>query len=67
MSNIIAVKWLFLQKNEKLFLTAAYTNSITPGIWYSSYINVQICGVRRGRDHMVIGFTTTCAISAYRH
>jgi len=22
---------------------------------------------RRGRDHMVIGFTTTCAISAYHH
>jgi hypothetical protein len=21
----------------------------------------------RGRDHMVVGFTTTCAISAYRH
>ena len=22
---------------------------------------------RRGRDHMVVGFTTTCAISAYHH
>jgi hypothetical protein len=22
---------------------------------------------RRGRDRMVVGFTTTCAISAYRH
>jgi hypothetical protein len=22
---------------------------------------------RRGCDHMVVGFTTTCAISAYRH
>ena len=21
---------------------------------------------QRGRDHMVVGFTTTCAISAYR-
>jgi hypothetical protein len=21
----------------------------------------------RGRDHMVVGFTTTCAISAYRY
>jgi hypothetical protein len=21
----------------------------------------------RGRDHMVVGFTTTCAISAYHH
>jgi hypothetical protein len=24
-------------------------------------------GGRRGRDHMVVGFTTTCAISAYHH
>ena len=22
---------------------------------------------RRGRDRMVVGFTTTCAISAYQH
>jgi len=22
---------------------------------------------RRGRDPMVVGFTTTCAISTYRH
>jgi hypothetical protein len=24
-------------------------------------------GSRRGRDHMVVGFTTTCAISVYHH
>jgi len=24
-------------------------------------------GDSRGRDHMVVGFTTTCAISAYHH
>jgi len=24
-------------------------------------------GGRSGRDRMVVGFTTTCAISAYRH
>jgi hypothetical protein len=24
-------------------------------------------GERRGRDRMVVGFTTTCAISAYHH
>ena len=24
-------------------------------------------GGRHGRDHMVVGFTTTCAISAYHH
>ena len=26
-----------------------------------------ICMGRRGRDRMVVGFTTTCAISAYHH
>ena len=25
------------------------------------------CSGRCGRDHMVVGFTTTCAISAYHH
>jgi hypothetical protein len=29
-------------------------------------IHIHIRG-RRGRDCMVVGFTTTCAISAYRH
>ena len=24
-------------------------------------------GNRRGRDHMVVGYTTTCPISAYHH
>ena len=24
-------------------------------------------GIRHGRDHMIIGFTTTCAFSAYHH
>ena len=28
--------------------------------------NIYISG-RRGRDHMVVGFETTCAISAYHH
>jgi hypothetical protein len=35
---------------------------------------VDMCGPRalhsesrRGRDRMVVGFTTTCAISAYHH
>ena len=25
------------------------------------------CGGRRGCDHMIVGFTTTCVISAYHH
>ena len=27
----------------------------------------MLLGVRRGRDHMVVGFTTTRAISVYHH
>jgi len=29
--------------------------------------SLVLCGGRRGRDSMVVGFTTTCAISAYHH
>jgi len=29
--------------------------------------NLVSGGGRCGRDHMVVGFTTTCAISAYHH
>jgi len=29
--------------------------------------NLYMYGGRRGRDRMVVGFTTTCAISAYHH
>ena len=33
------------------------------------YIKKKLYGRkgRRGRDHMVVGFTTTCATSAYHH
>jgi hypothetical protein len=33
----------------------------------SDKVNVEACMVCRGHDHMVVGFTTTCAISAYLH
>ena len=29
--------------------------------------NSILCGGNHGRDRMVVGFTTTCAISAYHH
>ena len=39
--------------------------------WYETYISIKlytrIVGSRRGRDHMLIGFTTTYASSAYYH
>jgi hypothetical protein len=30
-------------------------------------VNTQIRAGRHGRDRMVAGFTTTCAMSAYHH
>ena len=30
-------------------------------------MSLDVYGCRRGRDRMVVGFTTTCAISAYHH
>ena len=30
-------------------------------------VHPHIVKSHRGRDHMVVGFTTTCAISAYHH
>ena len=39
--------------------------------WFASIVSSISKGERvelhRGCDHMVVGFTTTCAISAYRH
>ena len=35
---------------------------------HESHSHELIRGCRgRGRDHMVVGFKTTCAISAYHH
>ena len=36
-------------------------------MWYQSKMNATKQGGRRGRDYMVIGSTTTYAISAYHH
>jgi hypothetical protein len=30
-------------------------------------INLSLLWLYDGHDHMVVGFTTTCAISAYHH
>jgi hypothetical protein len=34
------------------------------------FLNIEMLGFfanERGRDHMIVEFTTTCAINAYRH
>jgi hypothetical protein len=36
-------------------------------IFYDLEASVQVSSGRRGRDHMVVGFTTTYVISAYHH
>ena len=36
-------------------------------IYVSTFITKIILGSSRGRDHTVVGFTTTCAINAYHH
>ena len=32
-----------------------------------AHMNIQLEELRRSHDRMVVGFTTTCAISAYHH
>ena len=36
-------------------------------MWFVFSIILYCSGGRRGRDRMVVGFTTTCAISAYHY
>jgi len=36
-------------------------------IKFGTFINVHRGRRGTGSDHMVVGFTTTCAISAYHH
>jgi hypothetical protein len=49
-------------KSEKIFMAygVQYSTNLLGFLPYHS-------GDRRGCDHMVVGFTTTCAISAYNH
>ena len=49
---------------RNLLLMTKYTNSENVKSVYN--VNVFLRG-RRGRDRMVVGFTTTCAISTYHH
>ena len=51
---------LFKTKGKCVYLCIRGTVS-------SSYKEMKNFGGLRGRDHMVVGFTTTCAISAYNH
>ena len=50
------------KSNRKIKKVACYLIVI-----FTFVLNINIYGVRRGRDRMVVGFATTCAISAYHH
>jgi len=60
-------KWVFFPKN-----TCIIFKTFKKRLW--KIVNKQTKQLlykhnrgHRGRDHMVVGFTTTCAISAYHH
>jgi hypothetical protein len=36
-------------------------------MYYQIYLLLKIPRGHRGRDRLVVGFTTTCVISAYHH
>jgi hypothetical protein len=42
-------------------------NIISAISWRSHMKRQVVLKVRRGRDRMVVGFTTICAINAYHH
>ena len=59
------------QKMVLALCSAIYTKGQMKGYIYACYIISKTASKysrgRRGHDGMVIGFTTTCAISAYHH
>jgi hypothetical protein len=59
-----------LYKQFQLVNLVCYNNEFIATcyvIWYSEWNAYNILQGRRGRDRMVVGFTTTYAISAYHH
>jgi hypothetical protein len=59
-----------LQPNHEvdMIMTGVMLHNITISIWLVNFmaLHMDIWG-RRGRDCMVVGFTTTYAIGAYHH
>jgi hypothetical protein len=63
-----------VNKIERLYVKSYPHDLIDSGIFIRAKLNVHIiikissiCGVVVYRDRMVVGFTTTSAISAYHH
>ena len=59
------------RNGAKFLLSNRNRNDAIPIWWHYTKSKIHfvqnLLGVRRGHDHMVVGFTTTCAISAYHH
>ena len=60
---ILVLGHLTIVKLDSVYINSADINSTH--LTYCQYL-VSVGG-RRGRDRMVVGFTTTYAISAYHH
>jgi hypothetical protein len=65
--DALNVSWFYYAKIICLFLILVY--SLNSRFYYFIFLSTIIFfqRVRRGRDRMVFGFTTACAISAYHH
>ena len=59
MKACLSISFLILIRNY-IFIKYKIINEI-------NHIYTCINGGRRGRDRIIVGFTTTCAISAYHH
>jgi hypothetical protein len=71
---IIRNNWIFIHITIGLLGIYSISNTIEscPAVvinvlFYTLELRKLAIGNRRGRDHMVVGFTTTYASSAYHH
>ena len=64
--------WIFCSRGTciwilKICTVKIWLNYLSYKLPTNIYITCKECWGRRDRDHMVVGFTTTCEISAYHH
>jgi hypothetical protein len=58
---------IYLTINGTCLTVSLFTNTVIIMYVYQYLINTVIIRGRRGRDRMVVGFTTIYAISTYHH
>jgi hypothetical protein len=59
--------WLYIFAREIGLFSYKMINMNKKDFFLASQYNIKLHLDSRGRDRMVVGFTTTCAISAYHH